>query len=125
MYSYSQIDHWETTVYETDTWRYILPSSPVDTLWNTLTFNDGSWLTGPVGFGYGDGDDNTTFSNTISCFQRITFTITDVSAIEKAILNIDYDDGFVAFINGVEITRGFMTDLGTKNNRRICIEYAG
>ena len=110
--SFSQVDHWETVVYETDTWRYITPSSPVVASWNTIGFNDAAWSTGQGGFGYGDGDDNTTFSATLSCYQRKSFTITDVSAIDQAILNIDYDDAFVAYLNGVEITRDNITSTG-------------
>jgi hypothetical protein len=100
-FSFSQVDHWETAVYETDTWRYLVPSSTVPNSWNTINFNDASWSTGQGGFGYSDGDDNTTFNSTISCFQRKAFTITDISAIENAIFNIDYDDAFVAYLNGV------------------------
>lgn len=110
--SLAAIDHWETVVYETDTWRYLLPSSNVNPTWTTIGFNDAPWLSGPGGFGYGDGDDNTTFSSTISCYQRRTFTIIDVSAIEQAIFNIDYDDAFVAYLNGVEITRDNITSAG-------------
>lgn len=112
IFSYSQVDHWETAVYETDIWRYLLPSNAVSNTWNTIGFNDASWSTGPGGFGYGDGDDNTSFSTTISCYQRKTFTITDLSAIDQAIFNIDYDDAFVAYLNGVEITRDNISSTG-------------
>lgn len=112
LFSFSQVDHWETVVYETDTWRYLVPSSAVPNTWNTIGFNDASWSTGQGGFGYGDGDDNTTFGTTASCFQRIAFTITDISAIDQAIFNIDYDDAFVAYLNGIEITRDNITSAG-------------
>lgn len=111
----SQIDHWETVVYETDTWKYLIPSSAVPNSWNTISFNDASWSSGQGGFGYGDGDDNTSFSSTISCYQRHSFTITDVSAIDQAILNVDYDDAFVAYLNGVEITRDNISSTGQPN----------
>ncbi|MDG1427339.1 MAG: CotH kinase family protein [Crocinitomicaceae bacterium] len=108
----SAVDHWETVVYESDTWRYLVPTSAVTSTWNTLAFNDASWSTGPGGFGYGDGDDATTFGVSASCYQRIIFSITDLSAIDKAIFNIDYDDAFVAYLNGVEITRDNITSVG-------------
>ncbi len=110
--SFSQVDHWETVVSETDTWRYLIPTNAVSSFWNTISFNDASWLTGQGGFGYGDSDDNTTFGATISCFQRKTFTITDPAAIDQAIFNIDYDDAFVAYLNGVEITRDNISSAG-------------
>ncbi|MCH2233396.1 MAG: CotH kinase family protein [Crocinitomicaceae bacterium] len=106
----AQIDHWETVVYENDLWNYLVPSSPVDLSWNTFGFDDASWSIGAGGFGYGDGDDNTILpGGTLSVFQRIEFTIFDLSNIEAAILNIDYDDSFVAFLNGVEISRDLLT----------------
>lgn len=106
----AQVDHWETVVYEDDSWRYVTPTSAVDPLWNTVTYNDASWLTGPGGFGYGDGDDNTTLAaGTISCYQRITFNIVDITKIDQAVFNIDYDDGYVAYLNGTEIARSNVT----------------
>jgi len=112
IFSFSQVDHWETVVYETDTWKYLVPTSSVSSSWNTLGFNDASWSSGQGGFGYSDGDDNTTFGTTVSCYQRIIFNITDVSAIDQAIFNMDYDDAFVAYLNGVEITRDNITSAG-------------
>lgn len=106
------VNHWETVVYESDTWRYLVPSSAVSSSWNTLAFNDALWLTGSGGFGYGDGDDTTTFGAALSCYQRIIFTITDPTAIGKAVFNIDYDDAFVAYLNGVEICRDNISSVG-------------
>jgi hypothetical protein len=103
---FSQTDHWETAVYETDNWRYIVPTAEPDTNWRKLSFvPTAAWLAGQGGFGYGDNDDNTTISNTRSVYIRINFTITDTSKITEAILNADYDDGFVAYLNNVEIAR--------------------
>ncbi len=100
------VNHWETVVYAEDTWKYIVPSSEVDSTWNQVSFNDGSWLSGAGGFGYGDGDDNTVIgSPATSVFIRKTFNIIDTSTIANAILNIDYDDGFIVYLNGVEIAR--------------------
>ncbi len=111
--SSAQINHWETVVFENDTWKYLVPSSAVSPTWNTLSFNDASWNSGAGGFGYGDGDDNTVLPNgTISCYQRIVFTISDTSDIDAAALTIDYDDSFVAYLNGVEITRDLLTGTG-------------
>ena len=52
-------DHWETAVYASDNWSYIVPETELPTDWNSLGFDDTSWLTGPGGFGYGDDDDGT------------------------------------------------------------------
>ena len=68
-FSQAQIDHWETVVYETDTWKYITPTTAVASNWTVLNYNDASWTNGQGGFGYGDNDDNTTFPSTISCYS--------------------------------------------------------
>ncbi|MDA7580478.1 CotH kinase family protein [Crocinitomicaceae bacterium] len=111
-FSQAQIDHWETVVYETDTWKYITPTTAVAPNWTVLNYNDASWTNGQGGFGYGDNDDNTTFPSTISCYQRIEFNIVDINAIEAAVLNIDYDDAFVAYLNGSEVGRDNITSQG-------------
>lgn len=110
---YAQIDHWEAAVYEYDVWNYLIPAAPVDADWNTVGFDDGGWTSAPGGFGYGDGDDNTVLpSGTLSVYQRIEFVVADTAAIRAAALTIDYDDGFVAYLNGVEIARELMAGAG-------------
>ena len=111
--SFGQIDHWETAVHEYNTWSYLVPDAPVDEAWNTLDFDAGDWSTGAGGFGYGDGDDNTVVpTGTVSIYQRIEFDVTDKSVIAAAALTIDYDDAFVAYLNGAEITRELMEGEG-------------
>jgi hypothetical protein len=91
------VDHWETAIYYNDTWNYQPGYSEPGAGWNTLSFNDSSWMEGPGGIGYGDGDDNTTIGQNVSLFLRIKFNIIDTSKIESAILHVDYDDAFVAY----------------------------
>jgi len=99
------IDHWETVVFDDDIWRYLEGTYEPDTNWRKLAFNDASWGQGQGGVGYGDGDDNTVISPVTSLYLRKTFTILDTSDILSGILNIDYDDAFVAYLNNVEIAR--------------------
>ncbi|HTF03803.1 MAG TPA: CotH kinase family protein [Bacteroidia bacterium] len=108
----AQANHWETAVYETDNWRYVTPNAEPDTNWRKVSFNASSWTQGPGGFGFGDGDDNTTFATNESVFIRIVFSIADTSKIAAAVLNADYDDGFVAYLNNVEIARTNISTAG-------------
>ena len=98
-------DHWETAVYAGDNWSYIVPETELPTDWNSLGFDDTSWLTGPGGFGYGDEDDGTEIDPSISVYLRRIFTVSDAGELIRAIVHADYDDGFVAYINGTEIGR--------------------
>jgi hypothetical protein len=100
------VHHWETAVNASTTWKYFVGTSQPDTNWRNLSFNDAAWSSGPGGFGYGDNDDATQISTSArSVMMRKTFTIPDTSDILKAILDMDYDDGFVAYLNGTEIMR--------------------
>ncbi len=110
--AFSQTDHWETAVNETDTWRYVAPNAEPDTNWRKVSFNASSWTSGPGGFGFADGDDNTTVAQNESVFIRIVLSISDTSKISEAILNADYDDGFVAYLNNVEIARANVNTAG-------------
>lgn len=103
-----QINHWETVVQDNDNWRYFVGYSEPSSNWKNLSFNDNGWSQAPGGFGYGDGDDNTIVPATLSLYIRRTFTIDDLSKIQAAVLDIDYDDAFVAYLNGTEIARANM-----------------
>ena len=89
-----------------DEFKYIIPDSQTPNNWRDPNFDDSDWQTGKSGFGYGDGDDETIIPNgTLSLFLRKTFNLNDVNDIESLILDVDYDDAFVAYINGIEVGR--------------------
>ena len=95
-----------------ESWRYFRGTEdpPGDGLaWTRLGYDDEAWETGESGFGYGDGDDATVLgdmrNNYTTVFIRKTFELEDPAAIEELTLIMDYDDAFVAFINGEEIAR--------------------
>ncbi|MBC8047876.1 MAG: CotH kinase family protein, partial [Fimbriimonadaceae bacterium] len=106
------IDHWETAVFNNDEWKYFTGTSEPDADWNENYFDDASWNNGTGSIGYGDFDDGTIISATASVYLRKTFTVDDTAAIADAILHADYDDAFVAYINGTEIARS-VNILGT------------
>ncbi|MBN1480844.1 hypothetical protein JXA70_11265 [candidate division KSB1 bacterium] len=106
------VDHWEMLIDAGDAWRYFTNGEP-DQQWNQLDYNDNSGQHGPGGIGYDDGDDVSVISPTISLYMRRHFFIEDLSIIGDLIFCIDYDDAFVAFINGIEIARA---NIGTPGN---------
>lgn len=100
------VGFYRTLVNEGDTFTYLLPQGEVDINWISLGFDDSGWDLGASGFGYGDKDDATELPlGTTSIFARTTFSIDDLSHIEALWLDVDYDDGFVAYLNGTEIAR--------------------
>ena len=102
-------DHWETAIFNNDTWSYFVGLSEPDPNWRSLTFNDSGWSQGPGGFGYSDNDDNTIIPACLSVYIRKVFTVADTAVISKALLSMDYDDAFVAYLNDVEIGRAGIT----------------
>src|SRR5213593_4873371 len=95
-----------------ESWRYFKgtneASLPVSA-WRGLGFDDSSWLTGLTGLGFGGGDDATylddMYLHYVSVCARKKFVVTDPASVKWLTLRIDYDDGFVAYLNGTEIAR--------------------
>lgn len=86
--------------------KYIIPTTNTPSNWRTNNFDDSNWLAGTTGIGYGDNDDNTIVpDSTLSVFIRQKFNVTNISLIDSIIFQVDYDDGFVAYLNGKEIAR--------------------
>jgi len=120
--SFSQnINHWEMLVAAEDTWHYFPGVSEPPADWADISFDTSSWLTGIGGFGYGDNDDGTIIIPVPSVYIRINFNLIDTSNISWAILHVDYDDAFVAYLNGNEIARA---NIGTTGIRPSYSTYA-
>jgi len=99
------INHWETAIFPSDTWRYRANTSQPPNDWYLPSFDHSIWPSGSGGFGYGDDDDATIIQNCISVSIRKTFNVVNASEIAMAVLSVDYDDAFIAWLNGVEIAR--------------------
>ena len=103
-----------------DDWRYLRGTAeptPGDlTAWTQIAFDDSTWLTGASGFAYGpaaheaaDPDTHTLLDgmsgNYASVYFRREFHVDNPSTLDTMTLTIDYDDAFVAYVNGVEVLR--------------------
>ena len=106
--SAQEITRWEALVRAENQWSYLAATSEPPADWNAPEFNDTSWKKGPGGIGYGDNDDATVVSGVNTIYMRHAFQVADTSAIKALFLYMDYDDGFVAYLNGTEIARANM-----------------
>ncbi len=105
----SSVNHWETAIKDDDVWKYQVPTVEPSASWKTPAYNDSAWPSGKGGFGYGDGDDSSIVTGpSNSVYIRKTFTVADKTKLTEAILHIDYDDGYVAYLNGYPIARSNM-----------------
>ncbi len=84
----------------------------VDGVWPASAFNDSGWASGLQGLGYDSAPGSSlpwvaspVPVGTFSLYVRIPFTVTDATGIDNLFLGVDYDDGVVAWINGVEVYR--------------------
>jgi len=99
--------HWETMVKADHNWNYLIGDSQAPASWYTNGYNDSLWKTAKGSFGFGDGDDATVLTIRYSLYIRHSFTISDKSIIDSLILDIDYDDAYVVYLNGSLVSRSF------------------
>ena len=98
---------WESLVRADNIWKYWNASSiPANyASWKDLGYDDQNWSSGAGGIGYGDNDDQTIIASIPSILLRHEFVVHDVEEITHLIFHADYDDGFIAYLNGQEIMR--------------------
>ena len=100
--------------------RWLIPEAATPG-WQSLDFDDSSWAGANAGIGYDrnllDPDSYLDLIGTAgniltemrgvnaTCYLRFPFQLEDTSIIERMILGMKYDDGFVAYLNGVEVAR--------------------
>lgn len=110
----SQINmNWYSVIDRGDVWNYVIPNASVPANWRDPGFDDGAWNEGGTSIGYGDGDDATYVPDgTISVFMRKHFTLQTIEGLSALWLHMDYDDSFVAYLNGIEIARANIGNPG-------------
>src|SRR5687767_7238203 len=101
-----------------EAWKYFKgitePSAPVSA-WRNLAFDDTNWPSAVSGFSYGKGEyeDATILTDMpddyVSVYFWKAFVVANPAEIEWLTLRLDYGDGFVAYLNGVEIARQGLT----------------
>ncbi len=89
-------------------WKYFVGDAQKN--WYAPEFSDAEWKEGKTSVGYGDDDDQTDVEDdmedkNLSLYIRRIFNFqADVDAA-KVGLGMRYDDGFIAYLNGVEVAR--------------------
>lgn len=100
----------DTPVTPASSARYLIPTNGnVDAIWTGNSFDDSAWQSGSASIGYeetaADFADLIVTSvplGTTSLYVRIPFTVTDPSTVLDT-LQLKYDDGFIAYLNGTPI----------------------
>ena len=106
-----------TVVAESAAKRVLVPTGSISDEWRSgSAYDDSSWISGTGGVGYDTGSEyrplfnidlyNQMYQGNTTCYIRIPFTIsTAISDISFLTFKIRYDDGFIAYINGIEVAR--------------------
>jgi hypothetical protein len=105
--------------------RYVIPVEDLGNAWHSLDYDDSQWTPGAGGIGFDWGRDYLAFiGNDIlndmwgvnaSCLIRIPFNVLDPSVYGRLIFKLRYDDGFAAYLNGVQVTQKHAPDVVTWN----------
>lgn len=97
-------------------WKYLDDGSNQDTAWRQVSFDDGTWRSGPAQLGYGDGDEATVVSygsdannKYITTYFRHSFEVQN-NSLTSCLLNLVRDDGAIVYLNGKEIVRTNMPE---------------
>ncbi|MFH1719325.1 MAG: lamin tail domain-containing protein [Planctomycetota bacterium] len=121
-----------TLLTENATKRVLVPVRAISSNWTGGgVFNDSTWRfgsTSPGGVGYerGSGYENyisldvqaQMYNGNTTCYIRIPFTVSgDPARFDFMTLKMRYDDGFVAYINGVEVQRVLFTGTPAWNSK--------
>ena len=103
----------------TSAFYHVPTDNSLDASWYKLGFDPGAegWASGGFGFGYENSASgyadlistrvkpSETAANARSIYTRMNFNVADPGAITSLILQMKYDDGFVAYLNGTEVMR--------------------
>jgi hypothetical protein len=73
--------------------------------WETRAFDASAWKSGASPLGYGQGDEKTTLATRLAHYFRATFTVTDPSVYDHAVVWMRRDDGAALYVNDEEVSR--------------------
>lgn len=96
-----------------DQWRFFRgtkeASIPDNTEWRKQNFNESAWESAPLPLFYGEPLNGTSLSDMANrystLFLRHSFVASDPTDVKSLVLKVQVDDGFIAWINGVEVAR--------------------
>jgi hypothetical protein len=101
-------DDFRVVVAPYERWRYLAGADPAGD-WAAPEFDDSFWAEGDAGFGFGDDDDVTVLDDMHHSYSRVylrrDFDAALLDGAEELALICNYDDGFIAYLNGVEVAR--------------------
>jgi hypothetical protein len=109
--------------------RVLVPTAAVSDAWRSdPAFNDATWQSGSGGVGFERSTGYETlfkidvgaqmYAKAATCYIRIPFTVTAsaLQGLTSLMLKVRYDDGFVAYLDGVEVQRALFNGTPAWNS---------
>lgn len=104
-------------------WDYLYTEEGAAKGWKESGFSAESWLKGSGKFGFGPNDDYDTEidygpdseDKPVTAYFRTTVDIDDLTNYEKFSVNIAYDDAYIIYINGTEVSRDNLSEESVTN----------
>jgi hypothetical protein len=104
-----------------------VPTGPIDDAWRGgAEFDNSTWISGAGGVGFERASGYESFftidvgaamyNRNATCYIRIPFLCADPATFNFLTLRMRYDDGFVAWLNGVEVQRALFTGAPAWNS---------
>jgi hypothetical protein len=99
-----------SSAWQISTWRYLPGRDQPAANWREITFDDAGWNSGKAPFGYGVGG-FVRYGTTLAegpdrhatLYLRKVFHVDDLAQTGALKLSVNFSDGFIAWINGVEV----------------------
>lgn len=119
--------YWESVMTKQTEWKYYYDAQAPDSLWYETHYDDTAWDKGAGRFGFNSGvyfNQNQGYDVVLdygpnsrkkhmTAYFRSTFTIKDIEEFLKLQATITYDDGYVLYINGVEVEQTNMRKVAS------------
>ena len=94
-------------------WRVLTGSDPDSDAWTRLGFDDAGWKVSRAGFGYDYPELETELKDMRNKYRRVylrrEFALDSTEDAAQLGLAINFDDGFIAYLNGEEVARQNVT----------------
>jgi len=102
----------QTAIARGSVWKHHHLGCDLGEAWRAVDYTDSSWPSDRAALGYGQPSLRTVLTNRpgsprpITTYLRKEFVVNDATtSLASLTLNANYDDGFVAWLNGVEVAR--------------------
>jgi hypothetical protein len=102
------VDH-KIVIQPKSEWLYLGDGNPKDRTWNQPGYDDSGWKRGAAGIGYGSSGVKTVIPRPAGVprvvYLRREFHIEQGDRVTELGLMVDFQDAFIAYLNGVEVAR--------------------